>query len=270
MSTDSKSQWLSDSGIFVKRSGEFTNNPNVDKPIVLLHGLFGSLENVGGIARLLSKEYGVYSLDLPNHGRSRHIDESSLSTFADRIEMCLDELGVQESFVVGHSLGGKVAMEVALRKPLAVKKLVVLDIAPVKYPRRHDDVFQGLSSIDLKAIKSRGDADKLMKAQVPELAVRSFLLKNLYKVDDNYSWRMNLASIKEGYEQLINANANLTYENDVLFLKGENSNYITEEYRKEILSRFPKTQLKIVSDTEHWLHAEKPDIVASIIQRFLV
>lgn len=253
---------LSKSGIFAKVTGE-------GEPLVLLHGLFGSFENVGGIARLLANRYRVISLDLPNHGRSKHIEESSLLSFADRIDQALDELDIQSCFMVGHSLGGKVAMEIALRSPERVLKLGVLDIAPVNYPPRHDDVFSGLLSIDLGSIQSRSDADKQLQVHVNEIAVRSFLLKNVHKTVDGYSWRMNLSSIHRGYQKLIEANSQGVFEKPTLFLKGEKSDYITEEYRDEILSRFPKPELKVVSDTDHWLHAEKPDMVANLILRFL-
>lgn len=254
---------LTNSGVFVKVSGE-------GPVLVLLHGLFGSLENLGGIARYLSKRFKVYSLDLPNHGRSQHVDDSSLESFVRQLKACLGELNLTNVFILGHSLGGKVAMELALTSPEYVQKLVVIDIAPVKYSSRHDKIFEGLLSLNLKALSSRTEADKNLQLYEPEIAVRSFLLKNLAK-DDNghFLWRMNLSAIHKYYSNLIDENTHSVYSNPVLLLKGSDSDYILEKHREDILARFPKIQLKVISDTAHWLHAEKPEMVSNIVSRFL-
>ena len=254
---------LTDSGVFVKVSGE-------GPALILLHGLFGSLENLGGIARYLSKAFKVYSLDLPNHGRSRHVDDASLASCVRQLKACLDELHLSNVFMLGHSLGAKVAMELALTFPEYVQKLVVIDIAPVKYSSRHDKIFEGLLSLNLKALASRSEADKHLQLYEPEIAVRSFLLKNLVK-DDNghFFWRMNLPAIHKHYSNLIDGNTHTVYANPVLFLKGSDSDYVLEKYREDIVGRFPKVQLKVISNTAHWLHAEKPEMVSNIVNRFL-
>lgn len=238
-------------------------------PLILIHGLFGSLDNLGGIARLLSSSYTVYSLDLPNHGRSPHIAGCNVVLMMREVRRWMNAQGVGSAYILGHSLGGKVAMELALTSPEKVEKLVVLDIAPVTYPPHHQKVFQGLMAISPQGLSSRAEADKVLQEYVPEASVRTFLLKNLIKEDGKFRWRINLEDIHQNYSQINGANCSGTYNGDTLFVKGGGSNYIQEQYREQIAQRFPNTQLKIVSNTGHWLHAEKPGVVAKLVQNFL-
>lgn len=238
--------------------------------LVLIHGLFGSLENLGGIARLLQDQFTVYSVDLPNHGRSPHSNPSSLPLMSEQVAQWMATEGLHDVYILGHSLGGKVGMELALTHPALVRKLVVMDIAPIAYGAHHDDVFSGLLALEPETLASRKEADEKLAAYVPELPVRSFLLKNLNKTPDGFQWRMNLPTLHRCYAQLIQANkADVVFDKPTLFLKGGNSPYIREEHREAILSRFPKTQLKVVANTGHWLHAEKPEIVAKLAEKFL-
>ncbi len=241
------------------------------QPLLLIHGLFGSLENLAGIARPLSEQFTVYSIDLPNHGKSPHSNETSLALMAEQVGAWLDEQGLQQVYLVGHSLGGKVCMELALRQPERSLGLVVVDIAPVHYEPHHNDVFAGLLAVNPEQVGRRNEVDALLKEYVPEIAVRSFLLKNLVKnPDGGFQWRMNLPVIYSGYPELIKGNTEgLVYSGMTMFLKGGNSEYILPEHREEILSRFPQTSLKVIQNTGHWLHAEKPDIVARIMRNFL-
>jgi esterase len=250
--------------IHAKQAGE-------GEPLVLIHGLFGSLENLGGIARLLAEDFAVHSLDLPNHGRSKHTSAMSLASMAADVLAWMDEQGLEQAHMLGHSLGGKVAMEVALTHPERVASLVVVDIAPVTYSPHHNDVFKGLLAVDPAQIESRAEADKALKPYVPELPVRSFLLKNLVKEPDGgFAWRMNLPVINQEYEQLIAANrADARYPGPTLFVKGGDSHYIQEKHREDIISRFPQAAVRIVPETGHWLHAEKPELVARLVKRFV-
>lgn len=241
----------------------------VGTPLILLHGLFGSLENLGSISRLLAKDYLVYSVDLPNHGRSPHIAGANLGVMAEQIKLWMDEMDLPQAHFVGHSLGGKVAMELALKEPVRVRRLVVIDIAPVAYPPRHDDVFAGLSAIDPSTINPRSHADEVLSNYVYEPQVRSFLLKNLVKAEQGFSWRMNFEDIKRQYAQLIQSNCDGVFEREVLFLKGAGSDYIVPAYREEVVRRFPHAEMRIVEDTAHWLHAEKPELVSKLILKFL-
>ncbi|TVZ40789.1 esterase [Alteromonadaceae bacterium 2753L.S.0a.02] len=238
------------------------------KPVVLIHGLFGSLENLGMIARLLAEHYTVYSVDLPDHGRTAHTQGSSLADMAKQMYRWLEQQHLGKVQLFGHSLGGKVAMELALTYPERVAKLVVADISPVAYPPRHNEVFAGLLSLDVVNLKTRAEADRQLAAYVPELAVRSFLLKNLVKSPSGYQWRMNLPVLHRCYGEMLAGNRSAKYGGPTLFLKGAKSDYINAEHQHEIRTRFPHAQVKIIADSGHWLHADKPDLVARIITRF--
>ncbi len=240
-------------------------------PLVLIHGLFGSLENLGGIARVLAESATVYSLDLPNHGRSPHRDSMDLPSMAKDVAQWMAAQGLESARFVGHSLGGKVAMELALQEPARVESLVVMDIAPSHYGAHHNDVFAGLHAVALQTLQSRKDAERIMTPYVPEPAVRSFLLKNIVRdTQGAFAWRMNLPVIYANYSKLVSANSQgATCEGGVLFLKGGDSDYIGEKNREDILSRFPNAKVKVVANTGHWLHAEKPALVAKLIQQFL-
>jgi esterase len=241
------------------------------EPVVVIHGLFGSIENLGMITRLLKDEYSVYALDLPNHGRSSHVEKLSLVSMAESVVGWMDSIGLEKANFLGHSLGGKVSMEIALRYPERVTKLIVADIAPVSYPRRHDDVLAAFRAVELQQIKNRSEADTAMAVYVSEASTRSFLLKNLERKDDGWHWRINLDGLEADYEEFIKGNSSgfPSYMQPVLFIKGELSNYILPEHREHILKLFPNASVKIINNTEHWLHAEKPDIFTGIVKRFL-
>lgn len=239
------------------------------KPVVLIHGLFGSLENLGGIARQLAEHHTVYSLDLPNHGRSPHTDTTSLMQMAEAVYEWMQRENLLHASLIGHSLGGKVAMELALTHPQRVDRLAVLDIAPVHYEPHHHQVFKGLLTLNLDDLPNRARADEVMAEHVEETAVRSFLLKNLVREDGRYRWRMNLSALHNCYGRLVSGNRVARYTGKTLFLKGSHSDYIGPQYKDEILSRFPAAQVRVVADTGHWLHADKPDLVARLLLRFL-
>lgn len=239
--------------------------------LVLLHGLFGSLENLAALARQLQNHFTVYSIDLPNHGRSSHYSSTDLDLMSNTVMEWMREHKIERAHLLGHSLGGKIAMQIALTKPELVEKLVVMDIAPSKYDPHHHSVFDGLHAVDINNLSSRSEADEAMKPHVPEMAVRSFLLKNITKATTgNFIWRMNLPVIHKYYAELIRENANAVFDGATFFVKGGASDYITEKSRADIEKRFPNASYKIVSNVGHWLHAEKPALVASLIEKFLI
>lgn len=240
-------------------------------PLVLVHGLFGSLENLGGLARPLSEQFTVYSVDLPNHGRSPHSADTTLASMATQLSQWLEQRGLTCAHMLGHSLGGKVVMELALKDPAKVSRLAVMDIAPSAYEQRHQGVFAGLQAIQPEALTSRAEAERILAEHVPEAPVRSFLLKNLAKSEGaGFHWRMNLAELARSYPQLIAENRSGTFAAPTLFIKGASSDYLQERHRQEIARRFPRAQLKVVADAGHWLHAEKPGVVAALAMRFFV
>lgn len=241
------------------------------QPLVLLHGLFGSYENLAGIARSLADQWQTISIDLPNHGQSPHSEKMNFSTMVADLAATLDSLDIKCCALLGHSLGGKLAMAFALAYPTRVSQLIVADIAPVSYQRSHQAVFAGLNAVTLSKITSRGDADKQMADHIIEPGVRQFLLKSLQKTEQGFNWRFNLAELAQDYDQLLSAPAsNREYTGPVLFIKGSESDYILAEHRPQIMRLFPAAQAKIINGTGHWLHAEKPSAFAKLVRDFLL
>lgn len=247
-------------------------------PLILLHGLFGSLENLGGITRRLQDQWQIHALDQRNHGASPHTDTMDYPAMADDVLAYMDAQGLEKASILGHSMGGKTAMQVALQAPGRVERIIVADIAPVTYKPRHDAVLEGLTSVDLGSIRTRQDADRVLADHVEELGVRQFLLKNLVRVGDDeqgqhpgpYRWRLNLPVIEQCYPRLAQApEGDGPFEGPVLFIKGADSAYIQEKHRDDIRQRFPAADLRIINGTGHWLHAEKPDSFAALCRRFL-
>lgn len=247
-------------------------NQSSVETVVLIHGLFGSLENLGAVARSLQPDYRVVSVDLPNHGRSPWVPAVSmgLSTMAEQLSALLDHLNIERCALLGHSLGGKVAMELAMAQPERVSRLIVADIAPVQYPRRHDGIFDALRALPLPGLKGRRDADQFLKDKISEAGVRQFLLKSLYKNEaGEYQWRMNLEGLYEAYHEFVAAPSDGCYSGPCLFIKGELSDYLLESHREAVTSRFPHVQLKVMQGCTHWLHAQKPETFARLCLKFL-
>lgn len=247
-------------------------------PLILLHGLFGALENLGAIARQFQKERQVHALDLRNHGSSFHTDTMDYPSMAADVLAYMNEQGIDRASLLGHSMGGKVAMQVALQAPERVEKLIVADIAPITYKPRHDAILEGLKQTDLTSVRSRREADKQLAEYVEMPGVRQFLLMNLERIPQEeqvkdgpvYRWRLNLKAIDACYGNLAAApEAGDPYPGSVLFLKGEESAYIQDKHRDEINRLFPANQLQVVEGTGHWLHAEKTDTFVALCQQFL-
>ncbi len=239
------------------------------QPLVMLHGLFGSLENLGVLSRKLAEHYQVHTLDLRNHGRSPHADTMDYQLMAADVIAYLAENDLQQVVMIGHSMGGKVAMQVVLDAPERIAALVVLDIAPVAYGDRHGNVFQGLRAIEPENLKSRVEAENILSQFVEELPVRQFLLKNLVKSEQNFRWRINLQGIYQSYQNIVQSVTDKVWAGKALFVRGELSDYITMEHREGILRRFPDAKVMTVNNTGHWLHAEKPAVVLKVIEQFL-
>lgn len=241
------------------------------EPVVLIHGLFGSLENLGVIARQLEEHYQVISIDLPDHGKSPATERFSFETYANLITDTIRSLQIGKAHVLGHSLGGKVAMYIALTQPELINKLIVADIAPVAYAPRHHNVFAALNSFAPENINTRQEADKSMSEHLEDLGVRQFLLKSLYKNDKGqFAWRFNLPLLQRDYADLSQGiDSTSSYDGEVLFIKGGDSDYITMEHQPKIKSLFPNATAKVMAGAGHWLHAQKPFVFAGIAAKFL-
>lgn len=239
--------------------------------MVLLHGLFGSGANLGALARSLRESFLVYNPDLPNHGRSGWLDKPDLPHMADALQDWMQSEGLAHAHFVGHSLGGKVAMQVALTSPDSVESLVVADIAPVAYPPRHDVVFAALAAVEAAHCENREEAAEVMAGHIQDVRVIQFLLTSLQRGDTgSLAWRFDLRGIEAAYPALSAApGGGGAYTGPVLFIKGGESDYLAQSQRAVIKGLFPAATLKIMPGCGHWLHAEQPRVFNRIVERFL-
>lgn len=241
-------------------------------PLIILHGLFGLSDNWQTLAKYLSQHYRVFLLDLRNHGRSPHSPDLNYPLMAEDLYTFMQDLQITEAAIMGHSMGGKVAMEFALTYPTMVTKLIVVDIAPKAYPVHHQDIIQALNAVDVSAVKTRGEVDEALAQYITEEDVRLFLAKNLYRTDDNsFAWRMNLAAIEANIEEVgKETQSEVPFPKPVLFIKGARSGYIKPQYDTEPIQKlFPAAQIKTVENAGHWVHAQAPQEVFSLVVAFL-
>ena len=239
--------------------------------MILMHGLFGSGGNLGALARFLASDYRVFSLDLPNHGRSQWLEHASLARLAEVVLSWMDAEGLQHAAFVGHSLGGKVAMEIALARPERCAAVVIADIAPVTYPPHHDAVFAALDAVHNARVQSREQASQIMSGHLQEEGVIQFLLMSLKRGEDGvFDWRFNLEGIKRDYAAVRDApDVDTPFPGPVLFIKGGDSDYILPQHRERVLALFPGAEMKIMPGCGHWLHAQQPALFNAIVSRFL-
>lgn len=238
--------------------------------VVLLHGLFGNLDNLGLLARDLREDHQVLSVDLRNHGQSFHSDEHNYDVLASDVLRLLDHLSIETAVVVGHSMGGKVAMALAGLAPTRVHKLIVLDMAPVQYTQaRHDNVFKGLEAVLTARPQSRQQALSLLAQHIDIDGVRQFLSKSLYKEGDHLAWRFNVTSLKNNYWDILGWQSLSPVDVPTLFLKGGDSDYLTAEHQPAVQAQFRHAKAHVIANTGHWLHAEKPAEVLRAIRKFI-
>lgn len=251
---------------------EHSPTAQTDTPLVLIHGLFGDKDNLNGIRRLLISDYHILTLDVRNHGHSPWNNEMDYPCMADDVRELLDHHQCSSAFVLGHSMGGKIAMTLALQHPDRVAALMVLDMAPVAYTQpRHTRVFAGLTAVSAHPeLVSRQAADRVLADHVTDTGVRQFLLKS-FAADRPGHWRFNLQTLAEHYQTLMGwqNQTQTTYSGATLFLRGGMSDYIQDAYFPDMARQFPAAQGKLLPECGHWLHAEKPERVAGLIQRFL-
>jgi len=240
-------------------------------PLLIIHGLLGASGNWQTMAKTrFGPFFRTITLDLRNHGKSPHSDSFSFAEMAEDVLELMQDEGVDRAHILGHSMGGKLAMHMALEHPEVVEKLIVADIAPRKYHRRHDTIFNALHSVDFSTISSRNDVDEVVKRSIPDLGVRQFLLKNLIRKQGQLAWGMNLDAIERAYEELIReVEAWEVFEGDALFIRGSRSDYVKDDDLISIRALFPFSTIETIEEAGHWLHAEKPDEFASLCLKFL-
>ncbi len=236
---------------------------------MLLHGLFGSADNWGAIAKHLSKSYQVISVDLRNHGRSPHSDLLSYTAMAeDLVELC-DALGLESIHLLGHSVGGKVAMQFATQFPERINQLIIVDMAMRKYPDEHTHLMEAMMAVDLSNMQSRNEVFKALSNTIEQVMVLQFLLMNLVKSDDGLAWRINLSALRTNYPALQQAVAeSAEYDKPCLFILGERSDYVSDDDIQQIKAHFTKAQFTSLPTT-HWVHAEQPQAFIEVVDQFL-
>jgi esterase len=250
------------------RQGQ-TNSPH--SPVILLHGLFGSFENLSSIAKALYHNFDVICVDMPNHGRSEHSDDFNYNQMTLALLSLMDELQINRFSLLGHSMGGKAAMQLAINHPQMIDKLIVADMAPVAYQPQHNQVIKALQSVNLSQLSNRKAADNIMQSLISEAGVRHFLLKSLIKTDNAMCWRFNLDAITKNYANIIQGlDGDGCFEGPTLFIKGANSDYIQASHRTAIGQYFPNSKAHVINDAGHWLHVEKPEQFNRIVNRFLL
>lgn len=238
-------------------------------PLVVLHGLFGSSDNWHSLAQRFGSFYRVYCIDLRNHGRSPWDDVHTYESMAEDLYSFFNRHGIQKAHLIGHSMGGKVAMHFAQTHPELLEKMVVADMGIKAYPMHHQHILAGIHALDLANIRSRSEAEKILSLHVEAAGVRQFLLKNLYWVTaGQLGWRMNVAVLEREMPCILAALPEEVSWTPTLFLRGELSNYILSEDENSLEELFPDSILQTIPNAGHWLHAEQPDAFFDAVMGF--
>ncbi len=240
-------------------------------PLVILHGLFGSLNNWQTLAKRLADHFSVFALDLRNHGHSPDSDDFTYGAMAGDVREFVLEHGLSPASVIGHSMGGKTAMELALSFPDLVDRLVVVDIAPREYPPAHDGLMDAIDAVDLEGHATREEIDRALAESVRETRVRQFLLTNLRRdVTGKYRWKMNLDAIRANSGELGKAQtADLPFQKPVLFISGGRSHAIMLDDRPVMKRLFPRATFETIDSAGHWVHADAPEEFLRLVLGFL-
>ena len=241
-------------------------NLHNNSPIVLVHGLFGSLDNLGILARDLVTDYDIIQVDMRNHGLSPRSPEMNYPAMAQDLLDTLDDRQIEKAIFIGHSMGGKAVMALTALAPERVERLVAIDIAPVDYHvRRHDEIFAAINAVTDAQASSRQQAASVMRQHLQEEGVIQFLLKSF--VDGE--WRFNVPVLWDQYPNIVGWQTLPAWEHPALFIPGGNSPYVTEAYREQLLAQFPQARAHVIAGAGHWVHAEKPEAVLRAIRRYL-
>jgi pimeloyl-ACP methyl ester carboxylesterase len=240
-------------------------------PLIILHGLFGSLENWHSVSQKLAANFQVFAVDQRNHGRSPHAAEMSYQLMAEDLKEFVASQQLGAVNLLGHSMGGKTAMLFALTYPALVRKLIIVDIAPRAYSDHHREILNALSSLDLTSLKSRAEMESQLSDSIPDLAVRRFLLKNVKRDEAGaFYWQMNLPAIEENYGRLSEGiTSQRPFEKPTLFIRGERSNYIRDQDLPLIEKLFPRVEHRKIAGAGHWVHAEAPEAFLRTVREFL-
>jgi pimeloyl-ACP methyl ester carboxylesterase len=241
------------------------------RAVILLHGLLGSADNWHPIASRLAEKFQVFALDQRNHGQSPHSDEMNYPLMAADVDEFMAARGIETAAVVGHSMGGKTAMQFALQFPERVEKLVVADMASRAYAPAHEKIFTAQLALDLKTFSARQEIEDALAAEIPNLVLRRFLLKNLGRnAAGEFFWKINLHGLAENYPQLREPiSASKPFVKPTLFVRGGKSNYVNPEDEPRIRELFPQAQIQTIAAASHWVHADQPEEFLRRLLEFL-
>lgn len=238
-------------------------------PIIILHGFFASSRNWRKVAEKLAVSYRVYSLDLRNHGNSPHHPQLDYHVMAADVLSFMDAHSLEATHLLGHSMGGKCAMWLALNQPERTKKLIVVDIAPKSYKHNFNNTVQALIDLPLAEIRNRKQAETLLAESISELDYRQFLLQNLVLKDGVFCWRINLSIFRQMAPNIIafpEIDHLADYRGETLFIAGEDSSYVVKD---DISALFPDAALKTIANAGHWVHAQQPEVFIEMVENFL-
>lgn len=237
-----------------------------NSPIVLVHGLFGSLDNLGMLARDLIADRQVLQVDMRNHGQSPRSPEMNYPAMAQDLLDTLDDRQIEKATFIGHSMGGKAVMALTALEPERIDQLVAIDIAPVDYAvHRHDKIFAAINAVTTSGSTTRQQAASVMRELLEEEGVIQFLLKSF--VDGE--WRFNVPVLWDQYSHIVGWQPVPAWSNPALFIRGGNSPYVTDAHRDALLAQFPQARVHVIAGAGHWVHAEKPEAVLRAMRRYL-
>ena len=230
--------------------------------MVILHGLFGSSSNWASYAKIFSERYFVILPDLRNHGRSPHANAMTYADLAEDVAMLLDELNLDDITLLGHSMGGKTAMYLALEQPERLRNLIVLDIAPVTFHDRFGPMVKGLIQLPLHQFRTRGEVEENLVPIIPDEAVRRFMMTNLKRVGHGFDWRVNMTGIAQHLADIMDFQEPplaLPHHGPCLFLYGTESNYVQPKDHERIFTLFPNASIEAVAGAGHWVQVDQPE-----------
>ena len=250
----------------------YSNILGKGKPFVFLHGFLGMSDNWKTLGTKFSEMgYEVHLIDQRNHGRSFHSDEFNYDVMVEDLKNYVETHQLEDIILLGHSMGGKTAMLFAVEHPDSVQKLIVADISPRFYPIHHETILKGLASLDFDVLKSRGEADDVLKNYITDFGTRQFLLKNLHwETKEKLGLRLNLEALTENVSEVGEAlPMHSKFEKDTLFLRGDRSEYISLQDEGIIKTHFPQAKIETISNAGHWLHAENPTEFFEAVNGFI-
>jgi esterase len=241
------------------------------QPLIILHGFLGSLDNWQVMSRRLARDFKIYSLDLRNHGRSPHSAVMNYPAMAQDVREFIAEHGLTAASVLGHSMGGKVAMQFAAHFPDDLEKLVVVDIAPKAYASAHRTMLHAMRAANLRDCSSFGEVGHVLSGAIPDPAVRQFVMKNLTRdTHSNFQWRLGLDEITKNYDELTHRIVvDKPFAKPACFIRGERSNFVQDSDLALIRDVFPRAEFKTIPNAGHWIHIDAAGEFQAVVTNFL-